>query len=162
MTPESWQQRLESRGGLHDETWQDDRSDFRILSHPVSLPEEGDYEPDLTVVNLELATQQLYDQEIQVQGLPGFPALYMREPGCRFDWKTRAFTWDASEYSEMPYAVWMSDGVQERLMRWEAAKRCRGRGCAEGSGWACSRSSRCHCPRSSRSTSSMWMPESSG
>lgn len=105
MTPESWQQRLESRGGLHDETWQDDRSDFRILSHPVSLPEEGDYEPDLTVVNLELATQQLYDQEIQVQGLPGFPALY-----------TMA-------------------GI---------------------------RSSHCHCPRSSRSTSSMWMPESSG
>jgi Fe-S-cluster containining protein len=127
MTRNSWKQRLRSRGSPRDETWQDDRSDFRVLKRSLSLPEEGDIDPDLTVVNLDLPTQQLYDREINVQGLPSFPALYKREPGCRFDWEQRVFAWDQTAESEMPYAVWMSDGVQERLMMWEAAKRCRGR-----------------------------------
>ena len=126
LTRSSWQQRLRSRNTLRDATWQDDRSDFRVLKRPLSLPDEGDRPPDLTVVNLRLKTQDLYDRQITIQGLPDFPSLYKREPECEFDWEQRRFTWSETTQSKMPYAVWMSDGVQERLMMWEAAKRCRG------------------------------------
>ncbi len=56
LTRSSWKQRLRSRNTPRDETWQDDRSDFRVLKRPLSLPEEGDIPPDLTVVNLRLQT----------------------------------------------------------------------------------------------------------
>ncbi len=134
LTRSAWQQRLSSKNTPRDETWQDDRSDFRVLKRPLSLPDEGDWPPDLTVVNLRLKTQALYNREITIPGLPDFPSLYKREPGCQFDWEQRHFTWKETAPSEMPYAVWMSDGVQERLMMWEAAKRCRGRVLCGGMG----------------------------
>ncbi len=134
LTQSAWQQRLSSKNTPRDETWQDDRSDFRVLKRPLSLPDEGDRPPDLTVVNLRLKTQDLYGRQITIQGLPDFPSLYKREPECQFDWDQRRFTWEHTTRSGMPYAVWMSDGVQERMMMWEAAKRCRGRVLCGGMG----------------------------
>ena len=103
MTATAWKARLKTASTKRDQTWQDDREDFRCLGISVSLPEEGDYDPDLTVVTQRPEVEELYDARIAVEGLPAFPSLYKRAPGCRFDWEERTFTWGKDVQSEMPY-----------------------------------------------------------
>lgn len=127
FTRKAWEDRKRSRAGSRDENWQDDRSDIQVMRRPVSLPDEGDYPEGLTLVTQHLEVHELYDRQVSGSGMPDFFTLYKRQPGCTFDWNQRRFQWDKSVLSELAYTVWMSDGLQERLMMWEAAKRVRGR-----------------------------------
>lgn len=127
LSPEAWRQRLESREGPRDQTWQDDRSDFQVSGAPLVLPEERDYPRDLTLICQRPEEHELYGQLVSGDGIPEFRSLYKRRPGCTFDWKTRRFRTSSETGDELPYTIWMSDDLQERLMMWEAAKRCRGR-----------------------------------
>lgn len=124
---EAMRLRLATRGTERDEIWRDDGSDFRALRMPVSLPEEGDYAADLTLLRQGLENHELYGQIVQGANLPDFCSLYKRNGKCKFDWKKRKFTNWKQNGEDMPFTVWMSDGLQERLMMWEAAKRSRGR-----------------------------------
>ena len=126
-SPAALQQKLATRGTERDETWQDDRGDFRAVRMNITLPEEGDYSHDLTLLKQQFQNHELYGQPVSGKGIPEFCTLYKRNENCRFDWGTRKFTgWEEGK-DDLPYTVWMSDGLQERLMMWEAAKRCRGR-----------------------------------
>lgn len=127
FSQKSLQQRLASRGTNFDETWQDDFSDVRILNMPLTLPDEGDYEGNLTLLRQTTETYELYGNQIRGEGIPPFCTLYKRDPDCTFDWNLREFQGTPKQGSELPYTCWMSDDIQERLMMWEAAKRARGR-----------------------------------
>ena len=59
--------------------------------------------------------------------MPTFNSLYKRRLGSKFDWANRKFEWGDQSDDGMPYTIWMSDDPQERLMMWDAAKRCRGK-----------------------------------
>ncbi len=124
---EALAQRLATRGTERDETWQDDFSDFQALRAPLTLPAEGDYNQYLTLIKQKFENHELYGEIVSGEGMPEFCSLYNRNPGCTFDWTTRKFAGGGKEKEEYPYTIWMSDGLQERLMMWEAAKRSRGR-----------------------------------
>ena len=127
FSAQAWKERLASRSTERDDTWQDDRSDFRAIRMPIRLPAEGDYPPDLTLVRQRQDVHELYGRPVMGEGIPAFCTLYKRHPGCRFDWTARRFRASEPAESRVPYTVWMSDDLQERLMMWEAAKRARGR-----------------------------------
>ncbi len=129
MTEKVWISRLASRESYRDETWHDDGFDFRAIDRPLSLPAEGDYYPDLTLLKARSDVHEIYDQQISGETFPEFYTLYKRHPGGAFDWKNRSFLGAEKNQntSDLPYTCWMSDGPQERLMMWEAAKRSRGR-----------------------------------
>ena len=127
MTPQSWQALLADNSRFIDLAWQDAGADYALLSRALSLPAEGDYHPDFTVLKQHRADHELYDGRIAGDLMPTFFSLYKRRLGSSFDWTTRQFQWCDQRDEGMPYTMWMSDDPQERLMMWEAAKRCRGR-----------------------------------
>jgi spermidine synthase len=127
LSDAAWEKRLSSRGTAHDETWQDDRSDFAVMKIPLSFPEAGDYPPDLTLIRHRMEVQELYGENVKGEGIPECYTLYKRKPGCQFNWENMEFTAPSGKGPELRYTVWMSDTLQERLMMWEAAKRSRGR-----------------------------------
>ena len=127
LSEKAWELRLQSSSGPRDETWHDDGEDFQAVGASIVLPAEGDYPPDLTLACRHMDTHELYNQRVSGEGLPDFCSLYKRHPGCSFDWESRQFVPPEGAGDEVPYTIWMSDGLQERLMMWEAAKRCRGR-----------------------------------
>ena len=123
------QNRLASRKSCRDETWRDDRRDLQIVHFPLSLPDEGDYPPNLTLLKQHLEVCEIYDQKIYSKNFPEFYTLYKRHPRGVFDWDKREFQWKDNDpmNNALSYTCWMSDDLQERLMMWEAAKRARGR-----------------------------------
>ncbi len=127
LTPKSWELRFASHKTSRDETWQDDRSDFKVLTFPLCLPEEGDYPPDFTLIRQHHAKLELYTKWVSSDLMPQFYSLYKRKSGCVFNWSTRQFQSAESVATNLPYTMWMSDDPQERLMMWEAAKRSSGK-----------------------------------
>lgn len=131
MTESSWKSRLESRKSARDETWLDDGTDFQVINHALSLPEEGNYGVDLTLLRARTQEHEVYDRIVKNKNFPEFLTLYKRLPGTNYDWHKREFQSEMDSESnltdDLPYTCWMSDGVQERLMMWEAAKRSYGR-----------------------------------
>ena len=127
FSPEALKRRSDTADSRHDHTWQDDREDFQSLRLPLSLPPEGDYPPDLTLVQRPLEVHQLYDRQIPGHGLPDFYTLYKRLPGCTFDWTAREFRSPQTAEPSGAFTIRISDSLQERCMTWEAAKRSRGR-----------------------------------
>lgn len=127
MTERSWKERLNSRGTDFDQTWQDDRHDFKVAVHfPLVLPKEGEHPSDLVVLNIKPEVHQIYNELVKIDEVNEIRVLYKLLPGGYFDWKKRAFRIIKGEKTKESHIVWMGDSLQERLMMWEAAKRCRG------------------------------------
>jgi hypothetical protein len=116
--------RLASRDGWFDQTWRDDGYDWQIVKFPVVLPEEGEYPPDLVVLQLTPSAHEVYGEQVCTNDPVELRVLYKLLPGGRFNWHTRVFESNGDTDSHI---VWMGDSIQERLMMWDAAKRCRGR-----------------------------------
>ena len=124
LTAKSWQVRLASRDSWFDQTWRDDGYDWQIMNFPVVMPEEGEYPPDLVVLRLTPNTHEVYGEWVGTNDPTELRVLYKLLPGGRFNWQTKVFETTRNADSHI---VWMGDSIQERLMMWEAAKRCRGR-----------------------------------
>jgi Fe-S-cluster containining protein len=128
FTKKSWKARLKSRGTIFDQTWQDDRRDFRaVVKFPLVLPEEGEYSPDLIVLKIQPETHEIYSDLIKVNAVAEIRVLYKLLPDGFFDWKKKVFQLKENPESNESHIVWMGDSLQERLMMWEAAKRCHGK-----------------------------------
>lgn len=123
LTSKSWKVRLKSRESWFDQTWRDDGFDWQVVKFPLVLPEEGEYPPDLVVLRASPSAHEVYGETVQANDLIELRVLYKLLPGGHFNWKQRVFEIDQDESSHI---VWMGDSIQERLMMWEAAKRCRG------------------------------------
>lgn len=126
FTAAALEDRWSSSNGPLDQTWQDDRHDYQSLFVSLTLPPEGDHPGGLTLLRQDLEVHEIYDWfPIVAPSMRESCTLYKRNPDCDFDWESREFR-STEAGAEPPYTVWMSDGPQERLMMWEAAKRARG------------------------------------
>jgi len=128
ITEQSWEKRLRSRTSYFDQTWQDDRYDFIATTRfPLVLPEEGEYFSDLIVVKIQPEFHSIYEKSIKYDTFNELRVLYKLLPGGSFDWESRTFKIRKDSMEKESHIVWMGDSIQERLMMWEAAKRCRGK-----------------------------------
>ena len=128
FTKPSWEKRLSSRGTVFDQTWQDDRHDYKFTAQfPLILPEEGETSSGLIVLKIKPEVHQIYDEFVNCDAVKEFRVLYKLLPGGSFDWGERIFRIEKESKNKESHIVWMGDTFQERLMMWEAAKRCQGK-----------------------------------
>jgi Fe-S-cluster containining protein len=128
ISKQTWKYRLKSKDTVFDQTWQDDRHDFNtVINFPLVLPEEGEYPPDLIVLKIQPDTHSIYFDLVKTSAVAEIRVLYKLLPGGYFDWEKKIFESKEGQEVKETHIVWMGDSLQERLMMWEAAKRCRGK-----------------------------------